>query len=100
MTYACLALEFAADTNLMELQHLQNKILRIISKFPRNTPIRDIHKSIQISYAYNYITKLCRHTTKSFTITRMYIIAILDRRAGYRKYKRLKLGGGQTCDVF
>jgi hypothetical protein len=32
---------------------LQNKILRNIGKFPRNTPIRDINISFQIPYVYD-----------------------------------------------
>jgi hypothetical protein len=59
MTYACPAWEFAADTDLMKLQRLQNKALRTTGKFPRNIPIHDMHISFQISYIYDYITKLC-----------------------------------------
>jgi hypothetical protein len=57
MTYACPAWEFEADTHLMKLQ---NKVLCTIGKFPRNTPIRDMHISFQIPYVYDYTTKLCR----------------------------------------
>jgi hypothetical protein len=34
MICACPALEFAAETNLLKLQQLQNKILRITDNFP------------------------------------------------------------------
>jgi hypothetical protein len=34
MTYACPAWEFAADTCLLKLQRLQNKVLRTIGNFP------------------------------------------------------------------
>jgi hypothetical protein len=61
MTYACPAWEFAADAHLMKPQRLQNKVLRTIGKFPRNTPISVMHTSLQIPYTYDYITKLCRH---------------------------------------
>jgi hypothetical protein len=44
----------------MKLRRLQNKVLRTIGKFPRDTPIRDMHISFQIPYVYHYITKLCR----------------------------------------
>jgi hypothetical protein len=60
MTYACPAWEVAADSHLMKIQRLQNKVLHTIGKFPRNTPIRDMHISLQIPYVYDYITKLCR----------------------------------------
>jgi hypothetical protein len=60
MTYASPVWEFAADTHLMKLQCLQNKVLRTIGKFLRNTPIRDMHISFQIPDVYDYITKSCR----------------------------------------
>jgi hypothetical protein len=56
MTYACPAWEFTVVTHLIKLQRLQNKFLRTTGKFPRNTPIRDMHISFQI--AYDFITKL------------------------------------------
>jgi hypothetical protein len=36
MTYASPAREFAADTHLMKLQRLQNKVLRTTGNFPRH----------------------------------------------------------------
>jgi hypothetical protein len=56
MTYACPAWEFAAETYLLKLQRLQNKV----GNLPRCTLFRDIHVAFQIPYAYDYITKLCR----------------------------------------
>jgi hypothetical protein len=53
MTYACPAWEFTADTHLMKLQHLQNKVLCTTDTFPRNT-ILDMHISLQIPYEYDY----------------------------------------------
>jgi hypothetical protein len=60
MTYACPTLEFAADTHLMKLQRLQNRVLRAISNLDRRTPVRDLHLEFKIPYVYDYITKLCR----------------------------------------
>jgi hypothetical protein len=48
MTYASPAWEFVADTHLMELQRLQNKVLRTIGSFPRSTPVRNLH----MAYSY------------------------------------------------
>jgi hypothetical protein len=59
MTCACPAWEFAADTHLMKLQRLRNKVLRTVGKFIKNTPIRDMHNTFQIPYVYDYITRLC-----------------------------------------
>jgi hypothetical protein len=41
MTYACPACEFAADTYLLKLQRLQNKVLRTTGHFSRLTPVRE-----------------------------------------------------------
>jgi hypothetical protein len=60
MTYASPAWEFAADTRLMKLQRLQNKVLRTIGKLSRSTSIRVLHMAFNIPHVYDYITKLCR----------------------------------------
>jgi hypothetical protein len=43
MTYACPAWEFAAETHLLKLQCVQNRVLCTIGNFPRGTPVRDMH---------------------------------------------------------
>jgi hypothetical protein len=60
MTYASPAWEFVADTRLLKLQRLQNKVLRTIGNFSRHTPVCELHKALSIPYIYDYITKLCR----------------------------------------
>jgi hypothetical protein len=60
MTYASPAWEFAANTHLLKLQRLQNKVLRTIGNFPGRTPVRELHKAFNIPYIYDYITKLRR----------------------------------------
>jgi hypothetical protein len=60
MTYACTAWEFAAETHLLKLQRLQNKVLRTIGKLPRRTPVRDLHMAFQIPHVYDCVTKSCR----------------------------------------
>jgi hypothetical protein len=50
MTYACPTWEFAADTRLLKLQRLQNKVLRTIGNLPRFTLVRDMHVAFQIPY--------------------------------------------------
>jgi hypothetical protein len=59
MIYAYTAWEFAADTHLMKLQLLQNKVLRIINNFLRRTPDPKLHQSFIIAYTciYDYIKK-------------------------------------------
>jgi hypothetical protein len=60
MTYACPAWEFVAESHLLKLQRLQNKVLRTIGSFLRRTSVRDMHVAFQIPYIYDYITKSCR----------------------------------------
>jgi hypothetical protein len=99
MTFACPAWEFVADTHLIKLQHLQNKVFRIIGKFPRYAPIRDMHISFQIPYVYDFITKLCRQQAQVIQHHEIiHVRNIGQGEARHRKYKRLKLGGGQAYD--
>jgi hypothetical protein len=60
MTYASPAWEFAANTHLLKLQRLKNKVLRATGNSPRRTPVRELHEAFNIPYNYDYITKLCR----------------------------------------
>jgi hypothetical protein len=60
LTYACPAWDFAADSHLLKLQRLQNRVLRSIDKFPWRTPVRELHKAFSILYVYDYVTKLSR----------------------------------------
>jgi hypothetical protein len=55
-TYACPAWEFAAETDLLKLQRLQNRVLGAIGNFPRRTSVRDMLVAFQIPYVYDYIT--------------------------------------------
>jgi hypothetical protein len=57
MTDACPTWEFAADTHLMKLQRLQNRVFRPIGNLDRRTPVRDLHLEFKIPYVYDYITK-------------------------------------------
>jgi hypothetical protein len=99
MTYASPAWEFAADTHLLKLQRLQDRVLRTIGKLPRRTPIRDLLLLFQIPYVYDYITKLCKQQVEVIQDHgNENVRAIGQGEARHRKYKRLKLGGGQAYD--
>jgi hypothetical protein len=99
MTYACPTWEFAADTHLMKLQCLQNRVLRAISNLDRRTPARDLHLELKIPYVYNYMTKLCRRQAEVIlNHENPNVRAIGQGEARHRKHKRLKLGGGQVYD--
>jgi hypothetical protein len=60
MTYASPTWEFAADTHLMKLQRLQNRVLRATGNHDMSTSIRDLHLAFKIPYVYDNISKLCR----------------------------------------
>jgi hypothetical protein len=99
MTYACPAWEFAADTSLLKMQRLQNKVLRIIGHFPRRTSVRELHVAFEIPYVYDFITKLCRQQAEVIqNYVNPNVRNIGQGEAQHRKYKRLKLGDGQAYD--
>jgi hypothetical protein len=53
-----------AESHLLKLQRLQNKVLRTIRSFPRRTSVHDMHVVFQIPYIYDYITKSCRQQSE------------------------------------
>jgi hypothetical protein len=99
MTYACLTWELAADTYLLNLQRMQNKVLRTTGNFPRCTPVRNLHTAFNLLYVYDCITKWCRQKAEVIqNHENEHVRGIGQRDARYRKYMRLKLGGGQAYD--
>jgi hypothetical protein len=99
MTYACPAWAYAADTHLMKLQRLQNKVLRTIGNFPRRTSVREMHLAFHLPYVCDYMIKLCRQQAKVIlNHDNESVRNIGQGEARHRKYKRLKLGGGQAYD--
>jgi hypothetical protein len=99
MNYASPAWEFAADTHLMKLQRLQNKVLRTIGNLPKRTPIRELHMAFKIPYVYDYIKKLCRQQAEVIqNLDNENVHNIGQGESGHRMYERLKLGGGQAYD--
>jgi hypothetical protein len=53
MTYACPAWDFAADTHILKMQSLKNKVLRSVGSFPRRTPACELHVAFEILYVYD-----------------------------------------------
>jgi hypothetical protein len=99
MTYACAAWEFAAETYLLKLQRLQNKVLRASGSLPRCTLVHNMHVAFQIPYTYEYITKLCWgqgeiiHNHENVNVRN-----IIQGETPPRKHKNLKHGGGHLYD--
>jgi hypothetical protein len=99
MTYACPAWEFAAESHLLKLQRLQNKVLRTLGNFPRRTPVRDMHVAFQIPYVYGYITKSSRQQAEVILNHENENVRYIGQgESPHREYKRLKLGAGQVYD--
>jgi hypothetical protein len=57
ITYVCPNWEFAADTHLMKIQRLQNRVLCAIGDLDRRTPARDLLVAFKIPYFYGHVTK-------------------------------------------
>jgi hypothetical protein len=77
MTYACTALEFAADTYLLKLQSLQNQLLGNPGNFPMPTQVHDLQAALKGPYVHDSIRKLCRQ--KSYKITKIKMFATDDK---------------------
>jgi hypothetical protein len=100
MTYACPAWEFAADNHLLKLQCLQNKVLCIIGNFQGAhrfticTWLSNFH-----IYIYDNITKSCKQQAEVIqNHENANVRNIGQGEPRHRKYKGLKLGGGQAYD--
>jgi hypothetical protein len=99
LTYACPAWEFAADSCLLKLQRMRNKVMHTIGNLPRRSQTRDLHFGLKIPYIYDFVTELCRQQVKvTLNHENVNICDIGQGEAQHRKYKRFKLGGGQTYD--
>jgi hypothetical protein len=90
--------ELAAGTYLLKLQPLQNKVLHTIGYFPRCTLVRYLHTAFNLPHVF-YITNLCRQQAEVIQYhENEHVRGIGQCEARHRKYKRLKLGGGQAYD--
>jgi hypothetical protein len=89
----------AANTYLLILQRMQNKGLRTIGNFRRCTSVCDLHTAFNLPYVYDYLTTLWRRQAEVIqNHENEHIRDIGQGEARHRKYKRLKLGGGQAYD--
>jgi hypothetical protein len=95
----CPTWDLAAYTHLIKLQRLQIKVLRSTGNFSKRTPVCEMHKTFSIPYIYYYITKLSRQQAEVIqNHENISVRNIGQGEARHRKYKRLKLGGGQAYD--
>jgi hypothetical protein len=97
MSYACPAWELVEDTYFLKLQRLQNEVLHTIGIFPRCIPVCDLHMAFSLPDVYDYITTLCRQQAEVIQNHENEHVRIIGQgKARHRKYKRLKLSGGQV----
>jgi hypothetical protein len=97
MTYASPACEFAADTHLIKLQLLQNIFLRSTGNYPRRASVSDSQVVFELPYVYYYVTELCMQQAEAIqNHENENVRSIGQGEHRHRKYKRLKLGGGQA----
>jgi hypothetical protein len=63
------------------------------------TPVRELHRAFSIPYIYDYITKLSRQQAEVIqNHENVNVRSIGQGEVRHRKYKRLKLVGGQAYD--
>jgi hypothetical protein len=98
MTYACHAWEFVAESHLLKLQRLQNRVLRTTGNVPRRTSVCDMHEALQIPYVYDYIKSFRQQAEVIQNHENENVHYIRQGEALHRKYKRIKLGGGHVYD--
>jgi hypothetical protein len=99
MIYASPAWEFAANSHLLKLQCLQNKVLCTTGNFPRRSRVRELHKAFNIPYIYDYTTKLCRQQAEIVqNHENANVCNIGQGESQHKKHKMLKVDGGQVYD--
>jgi hypothetical protein len=84
-----------ADSHLVKLQRLQNRVLRSTGNLPR--PTRALHLAFQIPYVYDDVTKICRKQVEVIQNRDNDNVRNIGKiEAQHRKHNRLKVGGGQA----
>jgi hypothetical protein len=95
-----LSWEFVANTHLMKLQHLQNKVLHNIGNIPRRTPVRKMHRAFRIFHICDYKPKLClQHAEAIQNHENANVRNIGQGEVRHRKHKRLKLVAAKPTTV-
>jgi hypothetical protein len=80
-------------------QRNQKIDLRTTGNFPSCTNVRDLHTAFNLLFINDYITKLCRQQAEVIqNHENEHVRSIEQGETRHRKYKRLKLGGGQAYD--
>jgi hypothetical protein len=98
MTYARPTWKFAAETHLLKLQRVENRVLRTIGNFPRLTSIHaySFPSSVRLRLHDKNVQKTSRNHSRNHGNENVRNIG--QGETPHRKYKRLKLGGGHVYD--
>jgi hypothetical protein len=87
------------STTIERLCFLRGPCRGVILKTFGATPVRDLHTAFNLPYVYVYITKLCsQHAEVIQNHENEHVRSTGQGETRHRKYKRLKLGGGQAYD--
>jgi hypothetical protein len=76
MNYACPVWELAADTYLLKLQRLQNKVLHAIINFPGAHWSTILHTAFSLPYVAIIQQSCASNKWKSYKIMRMNMFAV------------------------
>lgn len=91
LTYACPVWSNISKNNIKTLQVLQNKCLRIVGQFPRWTPIKTIHETLEIPTIDEFIKTLTEKFFEKCTFNENNLINNLGNYTlsdlKYKKYK-------------
>jgi hypothetical protein len=69
MSYASPTWGYAAKTHINKLQTFQNKVLRIITKLPRVTPVATLHEQMGMQLIRSHFKSLARALYQKFGIS-------------------------------
>jgi len=93
-------LDIAADTHIMKLHLMQNRVLRTTGNSPRPSPIPDLHMAFRLPYVYDFIAKLCRRPVEVILSHGNENIRIIwTRRRQAQEEWGLKFRDCQACDL-
>jgi hypothetical protein len=88
-----------AKTSSSVIDRPTNKVVRTIGNPPRCTPVRDLYTALNLPYVYDYIIEFCRQQAEVIqNHENDHVRSIEQGEARHRKYKKLKVGGGEAYD--
>jgi hypothetical protein len=89
-------LTYATTDELLEVVFSLWSVPRLYNEGQLPSPVCKLHAAFKIAYVYDYISKLCRtQSVVNLNHVNPNVCGTGQGEAMHRKYKRLKLGGGQ-----